>query len=138
MAKAQAIHNAPRPLNRAKRQAFLGLLNFYHAFLPHKATVAEALHRLLDKKVYWLWGNLQQTALDNVKKLLASNQVLTHCDENKPVILACDASPYGIGAALSHGMLDDTEAPNAFYSRTLSSTERSYAQIRRHSRWLLE
>ncbi|XP_037579507.1 uncharacterized protein K02A2.6-like [Dermacentor silvarum] len=50
LAKTQAILNAPWPLNRAKLEALLGLLNFYHAFLPHKATVTEPLHRLLDKE----------------------------------------------------------------------------------------
>lgn len=70
-------------------------------FLPHKATTAEPLHRLLDKKVPWLWENPEQIAFDGVKQLLASNQALAHFDEKKPIILACDASPYGIGAVLS-------------------------------------
>ncbi|KAL3207280.1 hypothetical protein MRX96_039731 [Rhipicephalus microplus] len=42
--KTQAILGAPRPSNKTELQAFLGLVNFYHAFLPHKATVAEPLH----------------------------------------------------------------------------------------------
>ncbi|KAL1422140.1 hypothetical protein MTO96_022403 [Rhipicephalus appendiculatus] len=92
------------------------------------ATIAEPLHRLLDK-VPWVWETSQQIAFDHVKTLLASNQVLTHFDEKKPIILACDASPYGIGEVLSHKMPDGREAPIAFYSRTLSSAERNYAQI---------
>nr|XP_037288668.1 uncharacterized protein K02A2.6-like [Rhipicephalus microplus] len=114
---------------RTELQAFLGLVNFYHAFLPHKATVAEPLHRLLDKKATFVWGQTQQRAFESVKELLASNQVLTHYDEKQPLILACDASPYGIGAVLSHRLPGGTEAPVAFYSRTLSSAERNYAQI---------
>lgn len=104
-------------------------MNFYHAFLPHKATVAEPLHRLLDKKATFVWGQTQQRAFEGVKELLASNQVLTHYDEKQPLILACDAFPYGIGAVLSHRLPCGTEAPVAFYSRTLSSAERNYAQI---------
>lgn len=127
--KTEAIMNAPCPANKTELQAFLGLLNFYHAFLPHKATIAEPLHRLLNKNAKWAWGRTQQRAFDAVKELLASNQVLTHFDEKKPLILACDASPYGIGAVLSHHMPDGKEAPIAFYSRTLSTTERNYAQI---------
>ncbi|KAM7285773.1 uncharacterized protein ISCGN_032658 [Ixodes scapularis] len=127
--KTEAIMNAPCPANKTELQAFLGLLNFYHAFLPHKAIIAEPLHRLLNKNAKWAWGRTQQRAFDTVKELLASNQVLTHFDEKKPLILACDASPYGIGAVLSHHMPDGQEAPIAFYSRTLSTTERNYAQI---------
>ncbi|XP_060110918.1 uncharacterized protein K02A2.6-like, partial [Heteronotia binoei] len=110
-------------------QSFLGLLNFYHSFLPHKAAVAEPLHRLLDKQAPWVWGKRQAAAFQAVKDLLVSNAVLHHYDENLPLILACDASPYGVGAVLGHQLPDGREVPVAYYSRTLSPAERNYAQI---------
>ncbi|XP_036346123.1 uncharacterized protein K02A2.6-like [Rhagoletis pomonella] len=53
--KVKAIQNAPAPQDKKQLQAFLGLLNFYHSFLPNKATIAEPLHRLLDKNSHWFW-----------------------------------------------------------------------------------
>ena len=41
-----------------------------------------------------------------------------HYNPQKPIILACDASPYSIGAVLSHYMPDDSETPVTFASRT--------------------
>ena len=43
------------------------------------------------------------------KRLLTSKKVLIHYDARKPLILACDASPVGIGAVLSHQKGDSSE-----------------------------
>ncbi|XP_032069854.1 uncharacterized protein K02A2.6-like, partial [Thamnophis elegans] len=128
-AKTKAILEAPAPTNRAELQAFLGLLNFYAVFLPHKASVAEPLHRLLDSGAAWVWGRREASAFRAVKHLLISNDVLVQYSEHLPLVLACDASPYGVGAVLSHQLPSGAEVPVAYFSRTLSASERNYAQI---------
>ncbi|GFO37581.1 transposon tf2-6 polyprotein [Plakobranchus ocellatus] len=42
--------------------------------------------------------------------------------------LACDASPYGIGAVLSHITRNNEERPIAYISRALNPAEKKYSQ----------
>ena len=49
--KVQAICNYPLPDSQRKLQQFIGLVNFYHRFLPHGAELIQPLHALLTTKV---------------------------------------------------------------------------------------
>ena len=47
------------------------------------------------------------------------------------ITLTGDASAYCIGAVISHVLPDGSERPIAFVSRTLSSSEKNYSQLKR-------
>ncbi|XP_070614630.1 FK506-binding protein 15 isoform X1 [Erythrolamprus reginae] len=127
--KLRAIREAPEPRDKSELQAFLGLLNFYSVFLKQKATVAEPLHRLLQKEARWTWGKIEREAFAQIKNLLTSKSVVVQYSASLPIRLTCDASPYGIGGVLAHVLPNQTEAPIAFFSRTMTSTERNYSQL---------
>ena len=63
------------------------------------------------------------------EKALQADSLLVHFDNIKPLVLTCEASPYGIGAVLSHTMEDDSNRPTAFASRTLTVAEKKYTQL---------
>ena len=60
--------------------------------------------------------------------MLNSSDLLVHYDPSKELVLSCDASPYGLGAVLSH-IIDGKGKPISYASRTLSSAERIYVQL---------
>ena len=62
-----------------------------------------------------------------------AGRVLVPYDEKRKLILACDASPYVVGAVISHVMDDGEEHPMAFASRTLTKSERNYSQIEKEA-----
>ena len=127
--KVKALKEAPTPNNVSQLKSFLGLLNYYGKFVPSLSTLLAPLHRLLEKRTAWTWGTQQQQAFDQVKALLTSDTVLAHYDPAKPLGLACDASPYGIGAVLSHTFEDGSEPQIAYASRTLGPAEKKYSQL---------
>ena len=90
-------------------------------------TLCDAYHKVLESHYRQSWTYLE--AFHSVKKLITSDMVLTHYDPVRPLRLACDASPVGIGAVLSHIMENGSERPIAFASRTLTKAERNYSQI---------
>lgn len=102
--KMQAILNALLPSNESELQVFLGSLYLYHAFLSDKATIAETLHRLLNKMVSWMWRNELEITFNHVKQLLGSDHLLTHFDARSRSYLCAMRYPYGIGLVLSHRM----------------------------------
>ena len=92
--KVRSITEAPAPTNVSQLRAFLGMVNYYHRFLPDLATTLAPLHELLKKHVKWVWSKECETAFNLVKQLMASKTVLTHFNPSLPLILSCDASPY--------------------------------------------
>lgn len=127
--RVNAITDAPRPQNVSEVKAFLGLVNYYSKFVKNMSSKAGALYALLKKDTKFYWSTKQEIAFKAIKDSIVSNNVLIHYNTEWELIVACDASPIGIGAVLSHRLPDGSEKPIAFASRTLTACERKYAQI---------
>ncbi|XP_049276119.1 uncharacterized protein K02A2.6-like [Rhipicephalus sanguineus] len=125
----EAVLKAPRPEDVKALQSYLGLVNFYRRFLPGLSSVLHPLNELLVANVSWEWREDHERAFQRSKELLVSAAVLAHYDPKKPVVLVCDASPYGVGAVLAHREDSGAERPIAFASRSLAPTERNYSHI---------
>ena len=114
-------------------RSFLGIVNCYARFFRNLSSTLYPLHQLLAKGKKWRWTSECDRAFAEIKRMISSEEVLTHYDPQKPVRLACNASPYGLGVVLSHVMDDGSERPIAYASRLLSPAERNYSQIDRET-----
>lgn len=130
--KIREIEEAPAPQNVTQLKSFLGLLNFYMKFVPRLSEACYPLNELLKKKVTFVWSKKQQESFDRCKLLLANCFRLAHYDPSKPLIVAADASPYGLGALLSQ-VVDGEAKPIMCASCTLTEAEKNYAQVQREA-----
>ena len=127
--KIRAIKTAPSPKDISQLKSFLGLVNYYGKFLPDLLTILAPLYCLQQKDVTWKWDTEQQKAFDEIKSMLTSECLLAHYDPTQELVIACDASPYSVGAVLSHRYENAQERPITFASRSLAPAEKNYSQL---------
>lgn len=92
-------------------------------------SIRAPLNDLLRNDTKWCWTPACQSAFDSIKKVLASELLLTHYDPKLPIIVAADASGYGIGAVLLHQFPNGHQKAVCHVSRSLLKPEKNYSQI---------
>lgn len=127
--KIDAIQNVQVPRDKSQVRAFVGLINYYRRFIKDASTILQPLNNLLKDTVPFEWSKACQKAFEEAKEVIQSEQVLCHFDPTLPLVLATDASPFGVGAVLSHILPDGSERPIQFASQTLTKTQQKYSQI---------
>ena len=131
--KVEAVKLAPVPKNQQDLRSFLGLVHYYGKFIPNLASLLQPLNELLKARNVWKWSSECEQAFIAAKEKLSQAPVLAHFDPAVPLRLAGDASAFGVGAVLSHVYPDGTERPIAYGSRTLTPSERNYAQLEKEA-----
>ena len=122
--KVQAVRDMPTPEDVAAVQRLLGFVQYLSKFMPHLSDVTKPLRELTQKETVWNWGPTQQEAFETIKKNVTKTPVLRYYNVKEEVTLQCDASQFGLGAALMQN-----GQPVAYASRALTEAETRYAQI---------
>ncbi|UYV81689.1 K02A2.6-like, partial [Cordylochernes scorpioides] len=131
--KVKAIREFPSPSSISEVRRFLGMVNFTGKFIPDLSTILYPLNQLLVKRNDCRWDSAQEEAFEKVKKLLSTSPALTLFDPNLPTTVSADASSYGLGAVLLQKSEDGYQKAVAYASRTMSETEKRWAQIEKES-----
>ncbi|CAH8560353.1 unnamed protein product [Dicrocoelium dendriticum] len=122
--KVRAIRDMPSPTDVKAVGRLNGMINYLSRFLPKLADVMTPIRKLTHKGESWHWGAEQEEAFQAIKELITNAPVLAYYNPQLSLEIQCDSSQFGIGAVLMQN-----GKPIDFRSRTLTETERRYAQI---------
>ena len=120
------------PTNVPELRRFMGMVNHLGKFSSRLAELTQPLRELLGKKSTWMWGPEQDQAFTRVKEELSKPTILVLYDPDAATKLSADASSYGLGGVLLQ-LNESKWKPVAYASRSMTETERRYAQIEKEA-----
>ena len=134
--KVMAIENYVTPTNFGQLGEFLGMINFYHRFIPKCSLIAAPLYDVLKTQTskknskkgipVHMWKNEQEKAFSDLKKALANVTTLAFPNPKADMRLVTDASDKAIGAVLEQQVKNEW-SPIAFFSKSLREPETKYS-----------
>ena len=102
--KVQAMQDYSQSQSQRQLRRFIGLVNFYHRFLPHCTDLMRSLHSLLlsskPKSQAITWTDTAEAAFQATKDALANASLLSYPNPDAPTYLMTDASDTAVGAVL--------------------------------------
>ena len=141
-----ALHNLPahgvKPEKQRALRRYLGMVNYYHRFIPHCAAKLTPLNNLLTsaneghtrlspKSNFDLkWNKNAESAFSESKQILAKATLLVHPDSTAQLNITCDASDVAVGGVLQQ-FLNGMWQPLSFFSKKLNPAETRYSAFDR-------
>ena len=124
--KVQSILDFNIPRSIKDLRSFLGICNYYRAFIPNFSKIAAPLNALTGKSTYKLTPEVK-SAFENLKSQFTKGTILAAPDRSKPFYLQTDASDFAMGAVLhQRDDLTGKLRPLGFLSRKFKPSEINY------------
>ena len=100
--KVEAVNRFSRPTTVKQLQEFLGMINYYHRFIPNAAEILLPLYHLSSSKQKELeaWTPTHEHSFISAKNALAQAATLATPNNTNKLYLVTDASNIAIGAVL--------------------------------------
>ena len=133
--RIKVIKNCPIPETLKQLERFLGMINFYHRFVPNFAKILQPLYflanstRLAKQKQLPSWSLECQSSFETAKDIIKAT-VLAHPSKDAHLTLTTDASNIAIGAVLEQ-VINNTSQPIAYFSKKLSPAQTKYSTFDR-------
>lgn len=122
--KTQEIINIPRPEDVHQVRSFLGAVNYYGKFVKNMMNLRGPLIELTLDNADFKWGEDQEKAFVDLKKIMGSELILTHYDPLKKIVVAADASAYGMGGVIMHELAARSLHPIIHVSKSFNAAQK--------------
>ena len=124
----------PKPTDKQGLQRFLGMVNYYHRFMPNIAQKLIPLHQAVgdrSKKCKTIeWTDECDEAFQAAKSALSQATLLSHPGRDAETTLTVDASDVAMGGVIEQ-KIGGKFRPVSFFSKKLSPAERKYSAFDR-------
>lgn len=124
--KTDAINKWPTPSTKKELQRFIGMCNWYRRHIKDFSAIAAPMTELLKTKKF-SWNESADTAFKKLKQVLLSPPILRPPRWDLTMILQCDASNEGVGAALTQIDENGDEFVIEYFSAKLTDSERKFS-----------
>lgn len=128
--KVAAIRDFPSPSTRKQVTRFLGMVNYYHRFIPKLSEYLIPLYALdayrKNNRTPFVWSSECEQGFQATKDSLCRATLLHFVNPLLPLELVCDASNVAVGAVLQqkNGQVPE---PLMFFSRKLKESQTHYS-----------
>jgi hypothetical protein len=122
--KVKVILDWKTPTCKKDIQKFNGFCNFYWRYIKRYSHIAKPITRLMGNKTF-VWGKEEHEAFEELKQIVASEQVITLLIADGKYRVEADASGYAIGGTLSQ-LQNGKWRTVALLSQSMSDAELRY------------
>jgi hypothetical protein len=128
-ARKAGIVNVPTPRSVSHVRSFVGMVQFFHSFIPHLSTLLAPLTSLTKKSMGpFIWTPEAEEAFKVLKEAIMNASALSWQTESDPLVLYTDASTVGMGAVLVQEQ-GGQEVPLVFLSKKFSDAASRWSTI---------
>lgn len=126
--KIQLLMDLPNPRTMKELQSILGMFNYFARYIEGYAKLAEPLYRLVRKERTFHIDSRDHQRIDEIKRILAADCMLSHFDFQKETRIAVDASGYAVGGILMQSEIGkDDWRPIVYFDRKLQKYQINYS-----------
>ena len=119
--KVEAITRILPPKTKRQLRRFLGMVNYYRDMWKRRSHILAPLSRLISQTIKWKWGEEEQKAFEEAKRMITKETMLSYPKFGEPFHIYADASDTQLG-----GVIMQDNKPLAFYTRKMNQAQRNY------------